>query len=163
MLSISIVNIICTIVNLLILLFFVKKFLFGKIDEIIKTRQEEVDSATAAADQAMAKATATKKEYEKKIEMADEEKEQILSDIKKLGYEEYEKIVMDARKTGDRIVREARHNARVEAEKTRQECADELKDMVIDAASKIAATKHSASEDSELYDKFIKEAGANNG
>ena len=37
------------------------------------------------------------------------------------------------------------------------------KDMVIDAASKIAATKHSASEDSELYDKYIKEAGANNG
>ncbi len=163
MLSISIVNIICTIVNLLILLFFVKKFLFGKIDEIIKTRQEEVDSATAAADTALAQATATKREYEKKIEMADEEKEQILSDIKKLGYEEYEKIVMDARKTGDRIVREARHNARAEAEKTKQECASELKDMVIDAASKIAATKHSTTEDSELYDRFIKEAGENNG
>ena len=34
--------------------------------------------------------------------------------------------------------------------------------MVIDAASKIAATKHSAADDKELYDKFINEAGANN-
>ncbi len=163
MLNISIVNIICTIVNLLILLFFVKKFLFGRIDEIIRKRQEEVDEATAAADIAAKQALASKREYEKKIEMADEEKEQILSDIKKLGYEEYDRIVTDARKTSDRIVKEAKYNARVEAQKTKELYAEELKDMVIDAATKIAATKHSAEEDGELYDKFIKEAEANNG
>ena len=70
---------------------------------------------------------------------------------------------MDARKTGDNIVKEARQKARVEAEKERELHADELKDMVIDAAAKIAATKHSSEEDSELYDKFINEARANNG
>ena len=163
MLSISLINILFTVINILILLFFVKKFLFGKIDEIIKKRQEEVDEATVAADKATAEASAIKKEYEKKIELADEEKEQILSDIKKLGYEEYERIVMDARKTGDKIVKEARQNARAEAEKERELHADELKDMVIDAAAKIAATKHSAEDDSLLYDKFINEARANNG
>lgn len=163
MLSISLINILFTVINILILLFFVKKFLFGKIDEIIKKRQEEVDEATVAADKATAEARAIKKEYEKKIELADEEKEQILSDIKKLGYEEYERIVMDARKTGDKIVKEARQNARAEAEKERELHADELKDMVIDAAAKIAATKHSAEDDSLLYDKFINEARANNG
>ena len=163
MLSISLINILFTVINILILLFFVKKFLFGKIDEIIKKRQEEVDEATVAADKATAEASAIKKEYEKKIELADEEKEQILSDIKKLGYEEYERIVMDARKTGDKIVKEARQNAKAEAEKERELHADELKDMVIDAAAKIAATKHSAEDDSLLYDKFINEARANNG
>ena len=160
MLSISLINILFTVINILILL---KKFLFGKIDEIIKKRQEEVDEATVAADKATAEARAIKKEYEKKIELADEEKEQIRSDIKKLGYEEYERIVMDARKTGDKIVKEARQNARAEAEKERELHADELKDMVIDAAAKIAATKHSSEDDSLLYDKFINEARANNG
>ena len=163
MLNISLINILFTVINLLILLFFVKKFLFDKIDEIITKRQQEIDEATLAADKATQEARAVKKEYEKKIELADEEKEQILSDIKKLGYEEYEKIVMDARKTGDRIVKEARQNARAEAEKERELHADELKDMVIDAAAKIAATKHSSEDDSLLYDKFINEARANNG
>lgn len=163
MLTISLFNILFTVINLLILLFFVKKFLFDKIDAIITKRQQEVDEATEAADKATREAKAAKKEYEKKIALADEEKEQILSDIKKLGYEEYEKIVMDARKTGDRIVKEARQNARAEAEKERELHADELKDMVIDAASKIAATKHSSEDDSLLYDKFINEARANNG
>lgn len=163
MLTISLFNILFTVINLLILLFFVKKFLFDKIDAIITKRQQEVDEATEAADKATREAKAAKKEYEKKIALADEEKEQILSDIKKLGYEEYEKIVMDARKTGDRIVKEARQNARAEAEKERELHADELKDMVIDAAAKIAATKHSSEDDSLLYDKFINEARANNG
>ena len=163
MLTISLFNILFTVINLLILLFFVKKFLFDKIDAIIQKRQQEVDEATEAADKAAQEARAAKKEYEKKIELADEEKEQILSDIKKLGYEEYEKIVLDARKTGDKIVKEARQNARAEAEKERELHADELKDMVIDAAAKIAATKHSSEDDSMLYDKFINEARANNG
>ena len=163
MLNISIVNIVCTILNLLILFFVVKKFLFGRIDEILEKRQEEVDSATKAADIALEEAKSTKREYEKKMSEAEVEKEKILADIKKRGYDEYERIVLDARKKGDKIVTEARHNAEEEAEKVRAEYANDLKDMVIDAASRIAATKHSAEDDSELYDKFISEAGANNG
>ena len=163
MLNISIFNIICTIVNLLILFFVVKKFLFGRIDEILKKRQEEVDSATKAADIALEEAKSTKREYERKMSQAEEQKDEILVAIKKQGYDEYERIVMDARKKGDQIITEARHNAQAEAEKVREEYAGELKDMVIDAASKIAATKHSAADDSELYDKFISEAGAHNG
>ena len=162
MLNISFVNIACTIINLLILFFVVRKFLFGRIDEILRQRQEEVDSATKAADIALEEAKSTKKEYERKISKAEEEKDMILASIKKQGYDEYEKIVLDARKKGDRIITEARHNAEAEAEKVREEYANELKDMVIDAASKIAATKHSSEDDSELYDKFISEAGANN-
>ena len=163
MLSISVFNIACTIINLLILFFVVKKFLFGRIDEILEKRREEVDSATKAADQAIEEAKSTKREYERKISQAEEEKDMILSSIKKQGYDEYERIVQDARKRGDKIITEARHNAEVEADKAREEYASELKDMVIDAASKIAATKHSTEDDSELYDKFISEAGAHNG
>ena len=105
---------------------------------------------------------ATKKEYEEKISLADEEKEQILADIKKQGYDEYERIVNDAKKKGEQIIVEAKHNAEVENERAKEVYAAQLTDMVIDAASKIAASKHSAEEDMQLYDKFISEAGAKN-
>lgn len=162
MLTTSIVNIACTIVNLLILYFIAKKFLFQRIDNIFMQRKEEVDEATKAADKATQEALNTKKEYEKKIELADEEKEQILSDIKKQGYDEYERIVNDAKKKGEQILTEARHNAEVENERAKEVYAAQLTDMVIDAASKIAATKHSTQDDLELYDKFISEAGVSN-
>ena len=160
MLNISLVNIVCTIINLLILYVVFKKFLFGRVDEILKKRQEEADEANAAADKAIEEARATKTEYERKISLADEEKETILADIKKQGFDEYEKIVLDARKRGEQIITQARHNAQEEAKKARQECASEIKDMVIDAASKIAGSKHSAEDDAQLYDKFIDKAGA---
>ncbi len=160
MLNISLVNIAFTIINLLILYVVFKKFLFQRVDAILKIRQEEVDDATEAANKAIEEAVATKREYEQKITLADEEKETILSDIKKQGFDEYEKIVMDARKKSNQIIKEARYNAKEEAKRAREEYADELKDMVIDAATKIAATKHTSEEDKDLYDTFIDKAGA---
>ena len=162
MLEFSPINIICTIANLLILYGIFRIFLFKRVDDILMKRKEEVDEATKAADLAAAKALATKKEYEDRIALADEEKEQILADIKKQGYDEYERIVGDAKKRGEQIITEARHNAEVENERAKEVYAAELTDMVIDAASKIAATKHSTADDMELYDKFISEAGAEN-
>ncbi len=160
MLNISLVNIAFTIINLLILYVVFKKFLFQRVDAILKIRQEEVDDATEAANKAIEEAVATKREYEQKITLADEEKETILSDIKKQGFDEYERIVLDARKKGDQIITEARFNAKEEAKRAREECASEIKDMVIDAASKIAASDHTKEGDLELYDKFIDKAGA---
>ena len=162
MLDFSIVNIVCIILNLLLLYVIFKKFLFDRVDKVIMQRKEEVDEATKAADLATKKALETKKEYEEKIALADEEKEQILADIKKQGYDEYERIVSDAKKKGEQIIVEAKHNAQVENERAKEVYAAQLTDMVINAASKIAATKHSAADDKELYDKFINEAGAEN-
>ena len=161
MLEFSPINIICTIANLLILYGIFRIFLFKRVDDILMKRKEEVDEATKAADIAT-KALETKKEYEQRIALADEEKEQILADIKKQGYDEYERIVGDARKKGEQIITEARHNAEVENDRAKEVYAAELTDMVIDAASKIAATKHSTADDRELYEKFISEAGAEN-
>jgi F-type H+-transporting ATPase subunit b len=155
-------NIVCIIINLLIIYFLTKKFLFGRVDAILAQRREEVESATKQAEAAKQEALDAKKDYEDKIAHVDEEKEQILADIKKQGYAEYERIVGDARKKGDQIIVEAKHNAEVENERAKEVYAAQLTDMVIDAASKIAATKHSAADDKELYDKFINEAGANN-
>ncbi len=162
MLTISVTNIVCIIINLLIIYFLTKKFLFGRVDAILVQRREEVESATKQAEAAKQEALDAKKDYEDKIAHVDEEKEQILADIKKQGYAEYERIVGDARKKGDQIIVEAKHNAEVENERAKEVYAAQLTDMVIDAASKIAATKHSAADDKELYDKFINEAGANN-
>ena len=162
MLEFSVLNIICIVANLLILYAIFKIFLFKRVDDILLKRQEEVDEATKNAELAQAKALETKKEYEDKIALADEEKEQILSDIKKQGYDEYERIVTDAKKKGDQIITEAKHNAEVENERAKEVYAAQITDMVIDAASKIAATKHSAADDRELYEKFISEAGVDN-
>jgi ATP synthase F0 subunit b len=161
-LNVNLWNILWTVINLLILYFLVKKFLFGRVDKILEQRQTEVEEASRAADEMIEEAKKAKAEYQQRIELADEEKEQILADIKKQGYDEYEKIISEAKKKGEQIIVEARHNAEVENERAKEAYAAQLTDMVVDAASKIAATKHSKEDDMELYEKFISEAGANN-
>ena len=66
----------------------------------------------------------------------------------------------DARKKGDEIITEAKYTAKVEAQRAKAAYSAELKDMVIEAATKIAASKHNEAGDAELYDKFIDEAVA---
>ena len=160
MLNISIVNIIFTVLNLLILLFVFKKFLFGRIDTILEQRRAEVDSATQEAEKAVKEAEQVKKDYETQIAKVNEEKEQVLAEIKKQGYEEYDKIINMAKQKSDMIMKEAKHNAEVEETRVKEAYAASLADIVVDAASKIAATRHSKEEDIELYDTFIREAGA---
>lgn len=162
MLSVNLWNVLWTVVNLLILYFLIKKFLFKRVDDVLEKRRIEIEEASREADMMIEEAKKTKAEYLQRIELADEEKEQILADIKKQGYDEYERIVDDARKKGEQIVTEARHNAEVENERAKEVYAAQLADMVVEAASKIAATKHSTENDRELYDKFINEAGAKN-
>ncbi|MDC7293938.1 MULTISPECIES: ATP synthase F0 subunit B [unclassified Butyrivibrio] len=162
MLSVNLWNVLWTVINLLILYFLIKKFLFKRVDEVLEKRQLEIEEASKEADMMIEEAKKTKAEYLQRIELADEEKEQILADIKKQGYDEYERIVNDARRKGEQIVTEAKHNAEVENERVKEVYAAQLADMVVEAASKIAATKHSTENDRELYDKFISEAGAKN-
>ena len=157
--NVSLMNIIYMVINLLILFFLFKKFLFGRVDKVLMKRMEEVDEATKAADAAKETASETIREYEKKMALADEEKEQILSEYKKKGYDEYEKIISDAKQKGDQIIIEAKHNAEVESEGAKEAYASQLNDIVVNAASKIAAGRHSTDDDKELYDKFIDEAG----
>ena len=158
MLNVNWIQIGLTIFNLLVLYLLAKKFLFGRVDAILMQRREEVDSATKAADAAQQEALETKKEYEEKIAHVDEEKEQILGDIKKQGYAEYERIVNDARKKGDQIIVEAKHNAQIEAQREKDAYVSELTDLVVHAANKIAVSKHDEESDKELYNKFIFEA-----
>ncbi|MBR4831630.1 MAG: ATP synthase F0 subunit B, partial [Butyrivibrio sp.] len=104
MLTVSIVNIGCTVFNLLLLYLVAKKFLFGRVDAVLAQRMEEVDDATRSAEEAKANALNAQKEYEAKMAGVDEEKENILADIKKQGYVEYERIVSDAKKKGEQII-----------------------------------------------------------
>jgi ATP synthase F0 subunit b len=151
-------NLVWNIVNFIVLYLLLRHFLIGPVMNIMNKRQAMIEQNISNARESEGKAAVLKKEYEEKISFAEEEKEQILADIKKQGYEEYEKIVDDAKKKGEQIITEAKHNAEVEAFRTRDKYAADIKDMVIDAASKIAATKHSTEDDLSLYDKFIDEA-----
>ena len=64
MLDFSLVNIICIVVNLLILFILMKLFLFKPVEKIIKKRQEEADEQINQATAAKEEAEKLQQEYE---------------------------------------------------------------------------------------------------
>ncbi len=158
MLSLNL-NIVYTIINVLILFFVFKKFLFKPVDNILNARAEEIAKTEADAAKKLQDADAAKAKYEDSVKQVELEKEKILSDTREKANEEYNNIISKARSDSEAMVEKAKKDAAIEADRQKKAYEAELTDMVVDAASRIAAGSHSEAMDLELYDRFISEAG----
>jgi F-type H+-transporting ATPase subunit b len=151
-------NVVYTIINLLVLTILFRVFLFKPVDRILVQRQKDVDAEMKAAKDARHDAEELKLDYEIKLKEQNADIDRILSESREKAYEQYNEIVKTAGREADSIREEARMHARADAERERARYLADLTDVVIDAASKIAANSHSVETDSELYDSFIEES-----
>ncbi len=158
MLNVSIMNIVYTVINLLILFVVFKLFLFKRVDAVMTARRDEIDNVNNSAKQKEQEAEKLKEDYSLKLANADKECEEIIAKSRKDGYDEYDRIVSDAKDKAEQIIAEAKHNAQVEAQREKDAYVSELTDLVVHAANKIAVSKHDEETDKELYNKFIFEA-----
>ncbi len=155
MLSVN-MSIVYTIINLLILYAFFRKFLFGRVEKILKDRKEQIEGVNERLDEELNKAAAEKKNYEEQVKKLEEEKETTLAEWRGRGFEEYNRIISDARVEAGRIVADARKDAEAEALVIREKNQEALKDMVVDAAAHISVRSSDAEADGALYDAFIR-------
>jgi F-type H+-transporting ATPase subunit b len=158
MLNISVMDVVYTIINILILFAVFRIFLFKRVDRILEERKNDIDTAKDDAIKMQNEAEAVKAEYNSRIEDIESEKEAAVSAVRQDAYKEYDRIVADARKQADNILIEARKTAEIESQREKDAYVTELTDMVLDAVSRISASKHTKEEDMELYDKFISKA-----
>ncbi|WP_026504298.1 ATP synthase F0 subunit B [Butyrivibrio sp. NC3005] len=161
LLNISIANVVYTIVNILFLALIFRIFLFKRVDRILEARKEEAEKEQIEAKNASDKANALKQEYEAKTVEQKAERDKILADAREKGYTEYAQIVDNARKEAEALLADAQERARIDAEKEKAKYLENLSDVIVDAASKIAAGQHSEETDHKLYDSFINDAENN--
>ncbi|MBR5116994.1 MAG: hypothetical protein IK096_08000 [Lachnospiraceae bacterium] len=159
MLSVN-MSIVYTIINLLILYAFFRKFLFGRVEKILKERKEQIEGANAQLDAEIKKARSEKEKYAIGFKALEEEKEETLAEWRGRGFEEYNRIIAEAKVEAGKIIADARKDANNEALITREKNQEALKELVIDAASRISAKTADQASDGALYDEFIRELSA---
>ena len=159
MLSVN-MSIVYTIINLLILYAFFRKFLFGRVEKILKERKEQIEGANKQLDAEISKAKSEKEKYETEVRSLEEEKDKTLAEWRGRGFEEYNRIIANAKVEAGRIIADARKDADNETLITREKNQEALKELVIDAASRISAQTADQVSDSALYDEFIRELTA---
>lgn len=154
MLSLDI-NLVFTIINLLIWVIIIKKFLFAPVDKILKARQASVQEQFDKADKQKAEAESLKKEYEGILQNVDDERREAIKKAKAEAQNQYDVILKDADARADEIIKKAKAEARTEYDKIIKSADSEISDMVISAAKKIVLSDEANTDDEKLYEKFL--------
>lgn len=148
-----------TFINLLILVFALKRLLFKPVNNMIDKRQSEIDDLYNDAGKKREEADTMKTEYQEKLEKANAESEEILRKAVRKAQLREEEILKDAREKAALTVRHAQEQAELEKKRAMNEIKDEVSDMAIDMASAILERGIDKEEHKKLIDSFINDLG----
>ena len=134
MLSLKLSSIIFTVINLLVLLYFMHRFLFKPVRAILTARQNELDNSYREAEDANQKANALKKQYEDTMAQVDSERQEKLEKTRLQATQEYDEIIGNAREKASKSIADAKIEAQRQAEQNQHEMEEEVAMLVAKAA-----------------------------
>lgn len=148
-----------TIVNLLILYFFFRKFLFGRINAVLEQREELIKSQIAEAEDNNAHAQSLKQEYETKLAGAREEAAQLVNDAKHRADQAYADRMAEAEADAKKTAVEA--EARIAAERSEmlRQARGEVARLAVMAATEVAGKRLDTDSDRALAEEFLAKVG----
>ncbi len=145
--------------NLLILYLFLKKLLFVPLKNMIDARQKEIDDMFSSAETDKAKAEELKLEYERKLESASEESEQIIRDATRRAELRSEEIIKEAGAEASAVLRRAEEQIALEKKQAMNDMKNEFSEVAVSIASAIIERDVDSKEHSALIDEFIENMG----
>ena len=159
MLRLDVANLVFTIINLLVLYFLMKKFLFKPVNNIIAKREEAIKKQFDDADEAKKKAEETKKQYEESLASAKDESARIVQEAKDKARVEYDRIVKSADEEVAKRLQKAEETIAEEKAKSLRNMEADFEGLVVAAASKVVGEKVTVENSQKLYDDFLAEMG----
>lgn len=157
------INLLFTVINLLVLYFFAKKFLFGRVNQILEQRKALIEKKFADAKTAQDTADGMKTEYERKLAAAAGEGKEIIARAENEARLQSEKMLAAAETELEQKRRRAEETMAVERANALRDMKSEIATLVIDAAAKAVGDRNTEEQDKLLYDQFIAEAGEAHG
>lgn len=146
-------TILWVIIDLIILYFILKKFLFGRVRDVIARREGQIKKSYNDAASVKADAQALHEKYEAQQQSAQAEAANIRMEAIKKANAEYDRILGEAGDRSDQMIEEAKKKAQAAAEIERREAEEKITDLVKNAAAKLVDSQ----TDEQMYDAFLKE------
>lgn len=146
-------------INIIILYFILKKLLFKPVKNMIDSRQQEVDEMYDRANEAEGSALKMKDEYEKKLEHAEQQSEQILRSAQRRAQLKEEDILKEANAKARLVLERAKTEIELEKKRAVNEVKDEISELAVGIAGAIIERDVSEEEHKDLIDDFINKLG----
>ncbi len=141
------------------LFFFLSYILWNPAREMLRKRKEKIKNEMETAKADMAEAMSLKSEYEKKLQNADKDVDEILSEGRKKALARENQIVEEANEEAKKIRERAEREIELEKSKVKDEVKHEMINVASAIAGKFVAKELSEKEQSKLIDDTLEEMG----
>lgn len=147
-------------INLIILYFFMKKFLFKPVTTFMENRKNSIEKALNDAEQAKVEVAEARKNYEEQIKSIKEDSDRLLSEARTRASQEYDEIIETAKKDALAIIEKGREEAERQREEMLLEVRQQIAVLAISAATQVVQANMDTDTNRSLVEKFLDEAGA---
>ena len=146
-----------TIVCFLVVLFVLKKYAFGPIQQMIDQRRERIEQAIAEADNAREEARKLLEEHRKLIGQAKAESEEILVEARRLADAQRDRVKQETEEDRQRRLEETRRQIEQATAQALGQIRDEVGRLSLLAAEKITRKSLTGADQKRLIDEALAE------
>jgi F-type H+-transporting ATPase subunit b len=146
-----------TIVCFLVVLFVLKRYAFGPIQQMIDQRRERIEQAIAEADSAREEARSLLEEHRKLIGQAKTESEDILAEARRVAESQRERVRAETEEDRVRRLEETRRQIEQATHQALAEIREEVGRLSLLAAEKITRKSLTDADQSRLIDEALAE------
>ena len=146
-----------TIVCFLVVLFVLKRYAFGPIQQMIDQRRERIEQAIAEADNAREEARSLLEEHRKLIGQAKTESEEILAEARRVAESQRERVRAETEEDRLRRLEETRRQIEQATQQALGEIREEVGRLSLLAAEKITRKSLTGADQSRLIDEALAE------
>jgi len=147
------------VVNFLLVLWLLNRFVFGPLKSKLKQRREEIESGVADAREAKKKLQKAKEDKKEILNEAQNQRQKILADAR----EHAESIKANAREEANQVAETIVADTRKEMKKERAQMEDEFRqyagDLVVNTAEKLLDREVIKSDHKKLIKQAVTELG----
>jgi F-type H+-transporting ATPase subunit b len=146
-----------TIVCFLVVLFVLKRYAFGPIQQMIDQRRERIEQAIAEADNAREEARHLLEEHRKLIGQAKAESEEILGEARRLADAQRDRVKQETEEDRQRRLEETRRQIEQATAQALGEIRHEVGKLSLLAAEKITRKSLTGADQQRLIDEALAE------
>ena len=155
LISLDVWHIAASIATLLILTLILKKFLFKPVQNVLASRQNQVDELYDAAERTQASAEEDKKLYAAKLAGAAEEAEQIVRSASQRADRQSDEILADAHRRAAETMKRAEEDIEQAKKKAMDDLKNEISDISVQIAEGVVGRELNGDDHRQLIDSFI--------
>jgi len=146
------------ILALIVLIFFVRTFLWKKVTLYLEKRQSALSEAMDQADEERRVAKSLQEKSLKEYENMKEETRQLKERLTQDAYKEQEKLISNAKEEVRRRLEQAEKDIEFEIQQANEDIKQSIKEIAFSAASRIVKREIDESVHQDIMDEILKES-----